>query len=85
MLLEKLVAAGIGSRPVVFVTHRLHYLIVISSLLALNKTFFFNFWIKYFLFFWFIYNALLALSAAWEAWLSSRCYIKRRLKILIIL
>lgn len=41
MLLEKLVAAGIGSRPVVFVTHRLHYLIVISSLLALNKTFFF--------------------------------------------
>lgn len=41
MLLEKLVAAGIGSRPVVFVTHRLHYLIVISYLLALNKTFFF--------------------------------------------
>lgn len=83
MLLEKLVAAGIGSRPVVFVTHRLHYLIVISSLLALTKTFFF--WIKNLLFFWFIYNALLALSAAWEAWLSSRCYIKRRLKILIIL
>lgn len=83
MLLEKLVAAGIGSRPVVFVTHRLHYLIVISSLLALTKTFFF--WIKNLLFFWFINNALLALSAAWEAWLSSRCYIKRRLKILIIL
>lgn len=40
MLLEKLVAAGIGSRPVVFVTHRLHYLIVISSLLALNNFFF---------------------------------------------